>query len=403
MTGTQAASSDSARLTLPANLATRLATLVAMMSGAAAVGMTFTAMPPILPQLAEHFGGGGKGEVISQITMTMPGIGLALGGTAAAWLIGRLGGRLLLLSALLLYGLAGSVGLFADHVVTLYVSRLLVGFSAANVMTCCNFFIGEFFADQRRGRMISAATAVGGTLATLATLASGAMGEAGGWREPFLLYPLAATPLFLLALTLPKGEVPAAAPDEARERVLPLLWPIYLLVAALYVVLMMTSTQMSFLLRANGITSPQVIGNIISMAYGFLIVGAVLYGVVQGKLGARRTFEVGLLLLALGIGPLGFVEGAWAAGVCAALKGLGSGMLNAGFIHMVLNAAPAHLRGRAIGLMLTAQYLGDFANPIVVAPIRFLFGIHGAFIAFGAALLVGLAWSLLRRRQPAAA
>lgn len=402
MNGADAASPDGARLILPANLALRLATLVAMMSGAAAVGMTFTAMPPILPQLAEHFGGGGKGELISQITMTMPGVGLALGGTAAGWLIGRLGGKLLLLSALLLYGLAGSVGLFADEVLVLYVSRLLVGFAAANVMTCCNFFIGEFFDDKRRGRMISAATAVGGTIATLATLASGAMGETGGWREPFLIYPLAVTPLFLLALALPKGEVPAARPEELQERVLPLLWPIYLLVASLYVVLMMTSTQMSFLLRENGITSPLIISRIISLAYGFLIVGAVVYGAVQGKLGARRTFEIGLLLLALGIGPLGLVTDAWSAGVCAALKGLGSGMLNAGFIHMVLNTAPAHLRGRAIGLMLTAQYLGDFANPIVVAPIRFLFGIHGAFIAFGLALLVGLAWSLLRRRQPAA-
>src|SRR5205085_1128030 len=107
-----------------------------------------------LPQLAEHFGGGGKGEIISQLTMTMPGIGLVMGGMASGWLIGRLGGRLLLLAALVLYGIAGSAGLYADNVLALYASRFLVGFSAANVMTCSNFFIGGFFDEVRRGRMI---------------------------------------------------------------------------------------------------------------------------------------------------------------------------------------------------------------------------------------------------------
>lgn len=403
MTGTHAASSDSARLTLPANPAIRLATLIAMMAGATCVGVTFTAMPPILTQLAEHFGGGGKGELIAQAVMTTPGMGLVLGGTAAGWLIGRLGGQKLLLAALLLYGAAGSVGLFADDLVELGIARFLVGFAAANVMTCCNFFIGEFFGEVKRGRMIAAATAVGGTLSTSSVLLSGYLGEHGGWREPFALYPIVILPFFLLAFALPKGEVPAARPEESTGRVLPLLWPIYLMIGAIYVVVMMTSTQMSFLLRENGITSPVIFSRIIGLAYGFLILGAVMYGAVQERLGPRRTFELGLLLLAFGIGPLGLVQGAWAAGFFAAMKGLGSGMLNAGFIHIVLNAAPPHLRGRAIGLMLTAQYLGDFANPFVVAPIRFLLGIHGAFVVFGLALVAGFLWSVLRRRQPAVA
>ena len=53
---------------------------------------------------------------------------------------------------------------------------------------------------------------------------------------------------------------------------------------------------------------------------------------------------------------------------------------------MVMNRAPPAARGRALGVMTSAIYLGEFLNPILVAPLTRIVGIQGAFLAVGVML-----------------
>ena len=64
----------------------------------------------------------------------------------------------------------------------------------------------------------------------------------------------------------------------------------------------------------------------------------------------------------------------------------------------VTTLAPAHLRGRLLGMMTASMYLGQFFSPILVEPVVGLAGLSGAFaVAAGAALLVAaLLWFTCR-------
>jgi MFS family permease len=165
---------------------------------------------------------------------------------------------------------------------------------------------------------------------------------------------------------------------------------------------MMTSTQVSFLLAENGIIRPVIQARVLGTASFFLILGALLYGWMQGRYGANAAFRLGLLTLGIGIVGFGFAHDAVTASIAAASKGLASGLLNSGFIHMIMNRSEPHLRGRALGIMTSAMFLGDFINPIVVHPIKEMLSLHAAFHVLGALVLAGLLWSLLRRSSPPA-
>jgi len=375
--------------------------IVALMSGACAIGLVFTILPPILHQLADHLGGDAEAAFGVQMMAAMPGIGLVVGGIASSWTIDRLGARALLIYALFAYMLLGSAGLYLDNLAGLCVTRLLLGLSAAGIATSANTLIGHFYEGAARGRMISAATVVGSLLCVVTMLASGEIAEVAGWRAPFSLYIVAPLILWLAALFgIPRitvrGEVSADGEKGGTMIVIARLWPYYLLITSLYVVLMMTSTQVSFLLAENGITRPVIQARVLGTASAFLVIGALIYAWVQGRFGANAAFRLGLLTLGVGIVGFGLAHDAVSASIAAASKGLSSGLLNSGFIHMVINRAEPHLRGRALGIMTSAMFMGDFINPLVVHPIKELLGLQAAFHILGTLVLAGLAWSLIR-------
>ena len=88
----------------------------------------------------------------------------------------------------------------------------------------------------------------------------------------------------------------------------------------------------------------------------------------------------------------------------AAFNGAGGGMANPFFAAVLIERAPVAARGRAIGLLYTTQFFGEFMNPFVVTPLAGPLGIHGAFFAVSALLAAGgVAVAVHRTRQPQAA
>ena len=68
---------------------------------------------------------------------------------------------------------------------------------------------------------------------------------------------------------------------------------------------------------------------------------------------------------------------------------------------LLLVRAPLAVRNRALGFLFTTLYVADFLNPLLVAPLRAQFGMHGVFLAFSGAL--GVALLAMWRWKPAAA
>ncbi|MEP6784514.1 MAG: MFS transporter [Sphingomonadales bacterium] len=369
------------------------------------MALMFAALGPVLPLMAEHFGGRTGGALAAQMILTMPAIGVILGGIAGGYSVERWGPKPVLVVALIAYAILGASGYLIDNLSILLVTRFLVGFSVAHVGTSIAVVVASWFEGVARVKLLGYQSAVAGVFAVICLLMSGLLAEAGGWRAPFLLYTMAFVVLFLVLAGLPRGVarvVPSQASSADRPSLRPLvtLWPIYALAMFLFVAYFMTSIQMSFLLSEDGVKSPLIRSIII--ATGVLAGGIFggFYGRFYAWLGERGVQIFLTTMMATGLGIIGFSTNLWMIALGVALSGGGGGMIPPHISGILLNRVPSVLRARAVGFEFTVLYIADFVNPLVITPLRAVIGIHNAFLVVAAALAVAvLAMAMVLKRH----
>jgi MFS family permease len=167
----------------------------------------------------------------------------------------------------------------------------------------------------------------------------------------------------------------------------------------LYVATFMTGVQISFLLGADMITDPVTQSWIIGTASAGSVLGAFAFSHIGPRFGQRAAMLTIIGLMACGniVMPLTYAPVVIALG--AAMNGMGGGMANPHFAAILIERAPLAARGRAIGLLFTTMFFGEFLNPFVVGPLTALIGIHGAFFTVAAMLIAGFAGVMLWRRK----
>ena len=176
-------------------------------------------------------------------------------------------------------------------------------------------------------------------------------------------------------------------------------WPIYLIVIAFAIGLFMPGIQGPFLLESVAVTSATKQGLIVSASSVAAVLAAASYGWLARRLSQRG--QLAFVAACLGAGSLvnGFAGGIPAMALGCAITGMGGGLNEPVLVSVLFSRAPDSMRTRAIGLLLSAIFLGQFLNPLTVDPLRQHFGIHGAFLSIGGLLLL-LAILLAARRRP---
>ncbi|MBY8823519.1 MFS transporter [Sphingomonas colocasiae] len=371
-----------------------------LVGGAPLMALMFAALGPVLPSMAEHFGGATGGAFAAQMILTMPAIGVIFGGIAGGFSVERWGPRPVLIGALLSYGIMGVSGYFIESLGLLLASRFMLGFFVAQIGTAIGVVVGSWFEGVARAKLLGYQSAVAGVFAVSGLLLSGLLAETGGWRAPFLLYLFAFFILFLVVGGLPKGVARTAKQGGERVSLAPLvgLWPIYALAMFLFVGYFMTSIQLSFLLAEDGVDSPLIRSVVIATG---VLAGGVFggcYGRFYAWLGERGVQILLTVMMASGLAIIGFSTEIWMLAVGAALSGGGGGMIPPHISGILLNRVPAELRARAVGLEFTVLYIADFVNPLLMTPLRAVVGIHNAFL-FAAGALVVAAFVMWARRQ----
>ena len=382
----------------------RLAILV-MLADSALLSLIFTALPPALPAIADFFGGGPDGALTAQMVMTMPSIGLMLGGVFSGWFVDRIGARTTLLAALALYAAMGAAGLFVDDPTTLLATRLVLGFAGVTVGTANGYLIGIFVDPAMRARILGYRNAFGGVVGVIGIYSAGPLVEYVGWRAAFAIYVVVAVAVFALAMTVipatppPKVEpaTPMAAPRASLLTLLPLL-PFYALVVPYSIVMMINGAQLSFLLLGDGVTSPTTQSWVIGLGGVFSATASMFYGAIRTNFGAKGTFSLMAACLGGGTLVIGLSHNIWLQGVGSAITGFGCGVLVPYFYSVVYERAPRDSLGRGIGFMFSAIFLGDFLNPMVLGGITALTGIHLMFCIVGAVVLATAAAPIFLRR-----
>jgi MFS family permease len=377
----------------------------ALLSSGSLLALMYTAASPILSEMAARITPGQDGTVLAQMFMTMPSLGMMLGGLMSAWMVNGLGARRLFLLALFLYGLCGSAGLVIAHAGVLLAARFVLGMSAAAVATGATTLLAERYSEGVRARLIGFQSSIGAVTGLVSTLMAGAVAELAGWRAPFAFYLIAWLIAMIGAVSLtPRARRASSSPSALARVHLPWrrLWPVYALCVPLYAAVFMTTTQVPFLLRSDGVASPSVQAWVLAMASMWNAIGAAFYGRVRERIGAQRAFALSLALMAAGQAVLGLSHYPVLTAIGCVLAGSGAGLAVPHVPNMVLARAVEESRGRALGLMYSALFLGSFCNPLLVAPVAGLVGRHGALVVSAAAIALcsATAFWLAGRRNP---
>jgi len=388
---------------LPAQGWKRRAAIAVLLSSAPGMALMFAALGPALPLVAAHFGGQG-GTTTAQMIMTMPGIGVVIGGALGGFTIAALGIRRTLFLALTLYALAGSAGLYVGDIWSLLGARFLLGVAVAHISNCCLSLLGAWFDETARAKILGYQAGVAGAVSVTMLLLGGTLAQYGGWRAPFLLYLITVPVLSLALIAIPKHAVPPTVRERTDWAAILPLWPLYLLVIGLMLAYFMTSVQLTFLLASDGVSKPFVRSVVIGsgVAAGGLVGG--LFGLVYRRFGRRWTRVVLIGMMATGFAFIGLTHSLATITLGAILCGGGGGMISPYISSLFLARAPAAVRSRALGFMFMSFYLADFLNPIAVYPVRVTIGVHGAFTVAALLLAAGIAlsWRAGAEASPAA-
>ncbi len=405
----------------PPALAASSATAVTLLAASALTVMAPTIVAPALPSIAREFASVPGADLLVPLVLTLPALVIAVTASGAGALVDRIGRRPVLVAGIVLYGAAGGTGLVAGSLTGLLAGRVGLGLAIAAALTSVTTLIADLYGGRARSRMLARQAAVMGASGTVFTIISGLLAGVG-WRWSFPLYPVA---WFLLPAVLrlvpepPRvgtgslrradvvpgpGTVSAvdgslAAADGAsvptgERNALGIVAVSVALLTLVQIAFYLLPVQLPFLLEETFGLGPAATGLFIAippLAYA----GASL---ASARLSSGRR-RATVLAVAFGVTGAGYLAIGLAGnlGVVAPgllLGGAGLGLMVPNLVGWVAHAAPARLRGRLIGVMTSALFLGQFASPLLWGPVVRAAGRQPALTAAGF-MLVALAVSAL--------
>ncbi|MDZ7600169.1 MAG: MFS transporter [Hoeflea sp.] len=360
--------------------------------------MAGATIAPSLPAMAAHFGEGTELGVRLLVTITALAIAVA---APLSGLLGDRAGRMrVLFASVAVYVLAGSAGLVLDDLLALQISRVVLGFAVAGVMTSVGALIGDLYEGPARDRMLGfqgAAMGFGGVI----FLGLGGILAGIGWRGPFAIYLLPLVLIVLIPLAL-GGTRTAGAGGDSRAPAGPSLplGTLALVCTAAFIGMIgfyAVPVQLPFLLAERGNGSPVFSG---AMMAGLTLVSALTglgYGWFAARMPLRMLAVSACAPLAIGLGLIWLGSGPSYLGLAAV--GFGMGLLIPTLSRWLLSVTPPRARGRVMGALTTAIFAGQFASPLILAPVISRSGLASGFLAASAlALFVAV---LLAATRPA--
>jgi MFS family permease len=359
-------------------------------------------LAPVLPRMQQHFAETPGAAVLVPVALTLPALVVAILAPFAGIIADRVGRKPLLLLAMLLYTVCGTLPLWLESLEAIVLSRAGIGLAEAGIMTCCTTLMGDYYSGGRRERLFALQMVVTSLSAAVFMGVGGYLGQ-DSWRTPFTLYAVGLLFLPLMAGLLWEPVAPQACAlvrtSMPWRGLLPLLGLALLAGLSLFIV----PVQAGYLLNLLGVDGPQQIG---------MTMGGNQLGVVLGALSFRligRARPAWLLLLAFATAGSGGLLMAVAkshgvVSLAVFINGLGIGLMLPTLITRVMALVDFSQRGRASGLFTAAIFAGEFVSPLVV--LMLTAGVSSA-LPTALALVGGLQWLValgcLRIPRPVAA
>ena len=350
-------------------------------------------MAPALPGMASAFNNVPNADFLVRLTLTMPALVIAIGAPFVGVLLDRWGRKPVLIAALILYGLAGTAGFFLNSLMAILVSRALLGLAVAGIMSGFTTLILDYFSGPKLNQFMGYQGAFLGLGGMVFLLIAGVLADIG-WRFPFLvhLFAFLILPGVLFTITEPETQTNRAQQDRSAGKTkfpVKAIAPIYITSFIGMIIFFIFPVQIPFYLAAQGGVSNSQVG----LALSIQNLSSVFMALQYQRLKARLSFSAifGLIFLAFSINhAMVSLTGSYGLVIMALLiGGLGIGLFPPNTNVWLAEMTPPALRGRAVGGMTSAIFLGQFFSPIFSQPLVEEIGLAGTFaIAGGVSLLI---------------
>ncbi len=356
-------------------------TLLAVSSLTVMAGATIS---PSLPAIQAHFTDVPAVDVLARLVLTLPALFIALGAPLAGVLVDRWGRKPLLVVCVLLYAVAGVSGVYLDALTPILIGRALLGLAVAGIMTASVTLVADYFEGDQRTSFLGLQAgfmAFGGFI----FLTAGGFLAGISWRGPFFIYLFALVLLPGVLWSLyepPRGSVTSRNVPDA-----PMPWAALALIYGFafvgMIVFYMVPVQLPFYLEQRFNATPAQSGLAIAAMTLMAGVTALLYKRVKGTLSYISIAALAFVVMGGGYAFVGYAVNFPLVIVGLVVAGLGAGLLMPNANVWATSVAPAVTRGRALGGLTAALFLGQFLSPLVVQPLTAASSLGTAFKVVG--------------------
>lgn len=121
-------------------------------------------------------------------------------------------------------------------------------------------------------------------------------------------------------------------------------------------------------------------------------------GMLVQRLGERRVYVTGILIVSLSTGACAFAQNYWQLLVFRSLGGIGSTMFFVSSLGLMIRVSPEDARGRVAGMFSSAFLVGSVCGPVLGSATAGL-GLSAPFVIYGVALMIAAAVVFFRLRH----
>jgi MFS family permease len=367
----------------------------------AASGLTLfalAAVAPSLPAIERTYADVPDAALLTRMVLTITALFIALSAPVSGILVDRIGRKPVLLSALVLYLISGTAGIWLESLTEILVSRAILGVAAGMILTSATTLIGDYYQGDARNRMTGIQVSVMVFTVASGTTVAGYLADTD-WRLPFYLYGLALLVIPLVAFGIREPARASAAtrdPDQPASgyRIAVLrAGVVYFLIWLSMVSTFIIPSQTPFLLPEIGIPAAFMAGIAIAVFNAVAAVTSIFFRRLRDRFDNNIILAGSYLFLGAGLLLAATADGLPQAMLGMVFAGIGFGPLMPTLFAWLLAIAPLEHRGRFVGGLTFFQFLGLFASPLYSQPIADRIDMTGAFAVTGLAqIALGLAF-----------
>lgn len=362
-------------------------------------GLVQTALPPVMPRIAEHFSYVPNADILVRLMATGLSAALIIGALASGFLAEKFGQLRLLYTCLILYALSGVVSYFVDNLYLLVVLRIVLGAvnSAAGVLATA--LIVTRMAEGKRESWLGYYIVFGSFGSLLWVTLGGMLGRID-WRLIFLLQLVALPAALFLRLTFPKEAQSIQTAEEKKAASgggIP--WAMILFGLICGAIGSSTFNYLPFHLAKIGLGDPGKIGPLMMAGMGAGAVFALAFGTIRKYASAVPVFVGGFIVTGLGLALTLMTESYAMLFVTIAIYSAGFAVITPNLFAACAAATPEALRTRVLGFMRAGFYAGPLVAQAFLEVIVKRSGAIGALVAIALGAFVAALLFVMFRRQ----